>query len=417
MKKIVLISFFLFFVFLGISYADFPITHTWQDAEAFKAAQGGVADICQGKLVQIVAGVLAADFTVVHYLESDRIVSYIGTHSRALYNRCLAEAGQDLDLQCQCHGMATHLIQDFSSHYTSVPDNIRKTGLFNLVVHAPTELGEQGVLVDFLNDRSGFQKLQKYSSTSMAEVESLQVRAMNLFRCGDETCPADFNFARDGYKNKYINHWVKFTNLQNFKEDAAIVAPSILERKWSETIWNPQKYNLPRQYEFWLGGLFLFFAIFILAPAIIWGRNKWVIVPFTLSILGMIISVSLIISIEMGTTWVWFLSLQNIAKQFIDLDKTETLIQFDVEQSKAYFEQPYLREMFDDASGLSFTKEDVTHIGTLVEAEEKFFKRALPIAITILGVLLFISMWRMTIPPKNKGNGIRGIFKMLKNKD
>ena len=402
MKKLkILLLFSVFLVIIPLSLADFPPTHLWQNAEAFNHASGGLLNECGNRLPHLLAGNIGADMFVVHYYD-ERVVSYIYTHTQGAYERCLQEAGSDLDLKCMCYGIPTHLIQDYTSHYISVPENIKKVYLTNAVMHPITELGEQQTLMDYLNsDRSSYPKLAQYNTVSSAQVESYVENAFNLFRCGQVFCPSDFNYQRDGYKNKYVDLWKRFTSLNDIERDMAIVGASLAGVKFRDAAWNPKKLSLPSGYYLFFG-ILTAIGIALIVSAVYFGRTSgWKWIPIIIGSITLIFSVLVIASMLLGTTWLWFQSFRDVAQVFINNDNFENLVASDVEETIQFLETGILKPQFGDASGLTYDRNGVLIEGALDKAEARFVNITLPSITIIITLLLMVSYWRMLKKRKN----------------
>src|SRR3989304_3653976 len=162
MKKINVILLSLLFIFFSTSSvsAYFYRDHVYFIINEFYQSDSAMAAQCRPYLESVINGVQAADCGVIHYFD-DKVTAYIGSHQRQGYDRCLEEAGTDLESKCFCYGMGLHITEDALSHLGEefegggvVFQNIKKALASNFIGHMVVERSYEIKHQKYLEERN-----------------------------------------------------------------------------------------------------------------------------------------------------------------------------------------------------------------------------------------------------------------------
>lgn len=96
--------------------AFFPKSHIAFVIDGFQQVDSPITQMCRPYLNLVIDGNSGSDTGVIHYSDGEAIGSYIFTHTKGGYEKCLAEAGDNVQKKCICIGQATHIVQDPGGH-------------------------------------------------------------------------------------------------------------------------------------------------------------------------------------------------------------------------------------------------------------------------------------------------------------
>ena len=378
-KKIILILviFSIFFFSLNSVNAYYAWSHRYWDLKSISEVNSPITQQCGGdRLAIILDGESGADIPVLHY-NDDKFTSYVFTHTfTGSITECFTEAGNDLDLQCDCHGKALHNIQDHYSHTedTLVPKYLKKSFMPNLGGHMTVE-----------ND---FEKKHRIYLRDVVKDNLVLGGQVDFF----DSAYLDTYFTDE----KYILLLNEVAGI-DLRNDLNIIANGYKGKGFYDTVYN-QKLKLP--WWFWgisIGMIILGFGIMFLL--IFTGKTSWkwlAILPwFIIGIVGSII----LIAFFTNSTWNVINSALTIPTSIGLLDVSDEDIKFYneivIEKSKEYLRTGVMP--FPDNSGLSYTDNLGTRVrGALSAGETNFKYILLPILslfFVLINMLLFIKTY------------------------
>lgn len=381
----ILLSIFL----INLVSAAYYIPHEYYTIKGFDEVDSPITTTCRDRLDIVLDGVEAADIFVIHYTDKDKVGSYISTHNKfAGYQKCLEDAGNDLDLKCFCYGIGLHPTQDnfFHNEDGLVVKYIKKYLTNNLIGHMAIENDHEKKTLNLIeNDlivTSG--RLEYYDSTVLN----------NLF---EET----------GGDIKYMNLLSEMSglSLSEVKRDANIIANGYKGSGFYDTVYK-EKVSLPAFF-WWISigliviGLLITLGLIFIPLALGIKTTRWKYLFILLTLLITIIGVLLIISIYTGSTWSWV----NLSLRILPIRVTEADASYYNQQAQIATNE-FLRTgklAYDDASGLSYRGSDgVWREGALNRAESGF-KILLILFIIPYLVLLSVFLIYKTFAINKKG--------------
>jgi len=357
---------FLFaFIFSILIFSAIPINaeftrdhlyHTLKPFDEVSAGESAIVNQCQDRVDLVLDGNTGADIFVLRYTDEEGVKSYIGTHQRSGYLRCLEEAGTDIEQKCFCYGIATHIVQDNQFHTDEglVPKYLRLYFSSNVPGHMAIENSHEKNNLDLLkNDpivTSG--RLDFFDDIILDNV-----------------------FEQTGGDVKYLElaSVISGVPLNEVKRDANIFANGYKGVGFFNNVYG-EKLQLP--IEFWLisVGLIVLGIGAIIVLTFLKLRLKttfwfWVLIMIYLFVA--FIGIMLIISLITDNTWQWVrTSLQVIPIRVSD-DDTLRYNQRAIDATKQFLITGDLG--VDDASGLThFDRDGIEVEGALHKAESSF---------------------------------------------
>ena len=345
--------------------AWFPEDHVYFTLSQMRSIDSGITRLCRDREAQIMFGNAGADVPVIHYLEN-KLESYKGTHSRGVYAKCLELPGSDPDLKCVCYGMATHIIQDRTAHYGYVPTYVSKYYGANVILHPLIEKAATMQLLNRLEENPN-------NVITVEEIEEIAQNTLDLH-----------------HEQKYIDLFEKSTGLEMAQDFAAVEISLKGESSgWYEAVYG-KKVSYPTFY--WMI-VVSFFALSIGWIALVFfvGKNNWKYLGYALGIIGLIISFVVLLSLLLGTSWVWFEFISQAPAALLSIDDTSTYVDQVLEDTSRFFQTEQLLsdgQLVDDASGLDHLDINGQLVkGPLQIAEQRFTYIMIPlIAIVVIGL-------------------------------
>jgi hypothetical protein len=372
MKKTTLILFCVLLL-IPFSYAWMPENHAYFTIEGFRTTNSPITTLCQDREEQIIFGNAAADVPVIHYLEND-LEGYKGTHSRAVYTKCLEIAGSDKDLKCFCYGVGLHLVQDVVSHYDVVPLYIQKYFGSNKLLHPIIEINTRAQTLERL-------KANPSAVATEEEIKQAAKYSLDLF-----------------YKDaKYYQLFQEATGL-DMRQDFAAVDAALRGERWKDVVYG-KKVSLPSWYWVVSGSIAIIGIFWVVLTRLI-SRNKLGILSYFIGGALSIFGVLLLISLATGQSWIWY---NNIAKIPAAMMNIEDSSKWDIEalqNTKNFFANEQLindGSLVSDASGLSHTDSQNNWVKGPLDAAEGRFKYFLFPMLAIIAVALTVLLfWKMS---------------------
>ena len=325
---------------INLVSADFPGVHIINTLESLETEPNtAFKQICKENLeVCLGFNVCGADSTVVHYLTRSGQEVYRGTHVKKAVDNCFILAGTDRQLQAGCIGWGLHETQDPISHlengYTA--NSIERYKATNLLLHPPTER----VMENYVIENSEYEK---------AYINELISTNCDIF-----------------YKNpKYLKLLNEASGL-NLDNDVQIVQSALKGqgRYSSEQIWG-KKVDLPNWW-YIITGVLLVTSLLAFLSIAIFGKRFKLILMITWGMIGLIVG-AVLLSLMMGTSWIWYNSLIDIFDFFLTIPNIDSYIEKSISVSKQYLDTGILRST--DATGLDHYVGSTFVKGALSSAE------------------------------------------------
>lgn len=372
-KKLLLILPIMLLILVSPVFSLFTKTHNYYILKGFEEVDSPITRMCADKINLVTDGQTAADIGVIHYFDRDKdFFSYIFTHSRNFYTRCIQEAGSDQELQCWCIGAGLHQIMDDKSHNEDglVTKYLKSEFASNLLGHMTVENDfELKILKLHSNENiisSG--KLDTLNQQTLYSMFPDKGGNDKYFQLMQTVSNIDFRFDGLTFRKGYLDEGFSFYN--NIYKD---------------------KVSLP----WWFNSIFL--GAFIIGVAISFvaffkGKTKWKYIVLAEGLLIILIGGGLLYS-AYTTPWKITTALIEIPASlgYLSVSNEDVVVYDRLIQTatNSFLTDGILK--IDDVSGRTYyDRNGEKVIGALNEAEKPFKYILLPIIIIFMVILNFI---------------------------
>lgn len=261
--------------------AFFTRSHeTWM-LNGLEQTDSSITSLCRNYKAEFLDGNTAADVTVLHYADS-KVTSYIFTHTRAGYTKCMEDAGSDPALRCFCYGVYLHNLQDSYSHLQGgvVEQTLKKYFGSNYMGHMTVERNFQSKHMQLLEDRNDY----VISSGQLDYYDSISLNT--LFENGEPS--------------KYLDALNNIAGI-DLSNDAKIFRSAYQGEGFYNTVYK-DKIALPSWFYIIAYGLIIV-GILVTVLIIGLGRNKFKYFAAIFWILLAVFGVILLLSFYTGSSW------------------------------------------------------------------------------------------------------------------
>ena len=288
-KLFALIFFGMIFISLSANNVEsyFTKSHLEWSINGITNIDSPLANKCKPYLANVLDGNTATDTLVLFYTSSEKVRSYISSHTRGSgYQACLDLGGSDVEMQCFCVGNALHLIQDRWSH---LEGGITAKYLENNF--APNIIGHMSVEKDFENKHMS--KLQKNADPTYTagQLDYYNSRVLNTM------------FTETGGSDKYFK---LLSAMSGLPQDEIInvvktFRSGYLGEGFYSTVYK-DKVKLP-YFLIIIPSILIFLGLIIPIILIKFGKTRWKWITTGLWTIFLIIGIIILISFLTGTTW------------------------------------------------------------------------------------------------------------------
>ena len=365
-----LIGFFVMLLIMPQGSSFFTKSHSYWILKALNDEPDSmVAKLCSSNPEWLIDSNTAADSTILHYLDSEKIQSYKFMHQRNSYLKCQDEAGSDVEKRCKCFGMGSHPVQDNPAHNANglVPKYITRYLSSNLIGHMRIE-------------------------------DSYDIKHMKLVKNDNVVTSGDLDF----YDSKVLDSILDdpetiqlYSDLsglsfEEFERDLNVFAAGYRGDGFYSTVY---KGNVQLPAIFWIISIGLLLVGLVSSLVVIFiPGSRWKFMLILVLLLIAFVGIMLIVSLFTGDTWSWVrLTLKVIPIEVTQSDviKYNNLV---LEDTKEFFRTGVM--LVDDASGLDHIDRNGNAVkGALNQAETPFyfflFFGIIPFFILLMTFLLY----------------------------
>lgn len=370
-------KFILIFLLIGIFTlstvrAYYTEDHLYWTLKGMAEVDSPITQQCKPYIHLMLDGNTAADAEVIHYFDN-QFMSYVFTHTKGGFEKCMQAAGTSPELQCLCYGIALHQVQDRFAHLEDgiVPRYLQKSYTVNLLGHMIIEQQAENKMRDLIRERNE-------NFVADGKWDFYNTHVLCSFFTGEEASICEgFNGGK-----KYENVLEEAFSFQ-IDNDIRIFQMGYLEVGFLNSVYK-DRVSLPP----WFWGVciaLIMIGLTISILAAVFGKTGWKWLVFVLFLLVAIVGSYLLYAILHGNVW-------SIITQGVQIPTTlglmkisnQDIITYDAKTQEAtnkFLETGILP--YSDVSGLSYEKDGEWVVGALNKAETMSKYILMPVVLMI----------------------------------